>query len=167
MYDINDEKNLRLYLSRDEEELLEQTDKQEIAVAVCYNRNNDKKENQGDKEKLSNIVSIGNVSIKDSIGGMQGLYAEVCELNSKMVTLNYNGRYLKLPRSMLNNYNQKLPQGSFLTVYVTDYDFALKRPPLVSEKPEDGLSLASFNNVAMEISKDENIQINRMLIKKH
>lgn len=146
-YNIPDEKNLTLWLSKYENELFEQSDQPELAVAVLYNKNED---------KLAGTVSITKAAVKESAGGRQGLYAEVTDVTNSHVKLLYNNvQRLRLQRSMLINKFKKTPKGSYLTVYVTDYDFALKTDPAVSEKIEDGLSLASFENIAMTLPYDE------------
>lgn len=149
-YDITDEKNLTLRLSRFEKELFELSDREELPFSVmCF-----KEDKAINKEKLSTYVSIGKAMVKESSGGRQGIYAEVKDIKGAWIQLEFQGQRLGLNINDLFGF-KKAPKGSYLTVFVTDYDFALANVPKVSEKMEDGLSLASFDNIIMIISPEE------------
>lgn len=149
-YNIAEEKNLTLRLSKFEKDVFEQSDCEELPFSVmCY------KEDKGiNKEKLSTYVSIGKALVKESAGGRQGIYAEVKDIKGVWIQLEFYGQRLDLNRNDLLGF-KKAPKGSYLTVFVTDYDFALATIPKVSENIEDSLTLASFDNIIMLISPEE------------
>ncbi|MDE6035246.1 MAG: AAA family ATPase [Ruminococcus sp.] len=140
IYEIPDEKNLTLFLDISEKEQFEMTEYETIPFMVCYNKHED---------KLAQTISLRKAKIKLSINGTQGIYAEVEKVSNNWITLSYNGIYLSLNRSDLLKPTMPLPKGTYRTVFLTEYDFALKKRSRVSENIQDSLSLASFESIAM------------------
>ena len=97
-------------------------------------------------------LSISKGLLKNSIGGTIGIDVEVKEIKPSILKLKFLGNeYIRiniLKKDMMNQ-RRKTPIGSSLHVYVKDYDFALNRPIMVSEKVGDGLSIAQFESIMM------------------
>lgn len=97
-------------------------------------------------------LSLSRGMLKNSIGGTIGIDAEVKEIRPSALRLKFqDNEYLWIwmqKKDMLNQ-RRKTPIGSSLHVYIKDYDFALKRPVIVSEKVGDGLSMAQFESIMM------------------
>ena len=147
IYSIPEEKNLSLYLAKNETELFENSEQECIPFMVCYNRQT---------EKLANTISISRARIKQSMDTMQGIYAEVEKVTKNWIRLTYEGVYLSLNRSDMKNPHRSFPKGVYLTVYLISYHFALDQEyPQVSENLEDSLSLASFSNIGMLLTDSQ------------
>ena len=103
-------------------------------------------------KKGKKYLSLSKGMLKNSIGGTIGIDAEVKEKKPSVLRLKFLGNdYIKinlLKKDMLNQ-RRKTPEGSSLHVYIKDYDFALNRPIMVSEKVGDGLSIAQFESIMM------------------
>lgn len=97
-------------------------------------------------------LSLSKGLLKNSIGGTIGIDVEVKEIKPSLLRLKFlNNEYLRinlLKKDMMNQ-RRKTPIGSGLHVYVKDYDFALNRPIMVSEKVGDGLSIAQFESIML------------------
>lgn len=103
-------------------------------------------------------LSLTKGKLKSSIGGTIGLDMEVTTVYSSKI-------YLQLARDPhlrvtlfkrdLNGRNRRTPFGSSLHVFVKDYDFALQKPVIVSERAEDGMSIAQFDKILMVQTKEE------------
>ena len=104
------------------------------------------------------FLSLSKGLLKNSIGGTIGIDAEVKEIFGNRIKLQYMGnQYLPIImfRSDLINQQRRTPVGSNLHVYIKDYDFALKRSILVSEKMSDGLSIAQFDKIVLLQTNEE------------
>ena len=156
-YDIPDEKNLSLFLRPEETELFEKSDCATLPFMVCYNKKTD---------KLAGLVSISKAQIKNSANSTDGIYAEIEDIFSKRLMLLYEGQRLVLERSDMPDPGKIVPKGSYMFVYLTDYDFALKGSARVSGKLHDSISLASFENVGMMISNTKYLELCRFLTDK-
>lgn len=103
-------------------------------------------------KKGKKYLSLSKGMLKNSIGGTIGIDAEVKEIKPSVLRLKFLGNdYIKiniLKKDMLNQ-RRKTPIGSSLHVYIKDYDFALNRPIMASEKVGDGLSIAQFESIMM------------------
>lgn len=103
-------------------------------------------------------LSLTKGLLKNSIGGTIGVDAEVAKISSKNIYLRFMGHpYLsmRIQKKDLISQHRRTPVGSNLHVYVKDYDFALKKPIWVSEKMEDGLSIAQFESIVLLQTKEE------------
>lgn len=120
-------------------------------------------------KKGKKYLSLSKGMLKNSIGGTIGIDTEVKEIKPSVLKLKFLGNeYIKiniLKKDMLNQ-RRKTPIGSSLHVYIKDYDFALNRPIMVSEKVGDGLSIAQFESIMM-IQTDTEIKEFQAYLKKN
>ena len=155
VYSVPEEPEIKLFLSQTDQELFEKYETELIPFMVCF---------FWDTTKLANTLSIGKALIKESLNGTQGLYSEVKKTSKDFISLEFNGNKLKLKRSDMLNPSRPLPIGCYRTVYVTEYDFALKYAVTVSEKLQDSISLATFQSIGMFMLPEEYAQIKEYLI---
>lgn len=104
------------------------------------------------------FLSLSKGLVKNSIGGTIGIDAEVIEVLSKSIRLRFSSNdylFINIWKQDLINQRRRTPKGSNLHVYVKDYDFALKKPIIVSERVGDGLTIAQFTNIALLQTSDE------------
>lgn len=97
-------------------------------------------------------LSLSRGMLKNSIGGTLGIDTEVKEIKHKYIRLLFMGNeYIRISisKDCLINQRRKTPVGSNLHVYISDYDYALKKQIKVSEKVGDGLSIAQFDSIIM------------------
>lgn len=146
-YAVKDEKNLFFMLSKFEIEQFKSCTQDVISFMVCYNKKK--------PDTLSTILSMNQADVKLSLNSTDGISAEVEDINNNWIILSYHGMRLSLSRFNLINTSRSLPKGSFVTVFLTDYDFAFKSFPQVSEKWQDSLTLASFENVGMLLNQEQ------------
>ena len=107
-------------------------------------------------------LSLAKGLLKNSIGGSTGIDTEVEKIFSKTISLRFKGHEflpIKIDRRDLLSQQRRTPIGSTLHVYIKDYDFALKNTTWVSEKVNDGLSIASFGNIILLQDPEEYQQL--------
>lgn len=102
-------------------------------------------------------LSLRKGLLKNSIGNTIGINAEVTNIFSKKIILNFMGnpypRLILQKQDLINQY-RRTPIGSNLHVYIKDYDFTLKKI-FVSEKLEDSLNIAQFEYIALVQTEEE------------
>ena len=155
VYSVPEKPDIKLFLSRSDHELLDKYETEIIPFMVCYFWNT---------TKLSTTLSISKALIKESLNGTQGLYAEVQKTSNNLIELDFYGNKLNLKRSDMLNPSRPLPIGCYRTVFVTEYDFALRSPVIVSEKLQDSISLATFQSIGMFMLPEEYARIKDYLI---
>lgn len=104
-------------------------------------------------------LSLSKGMLKNSVGGTIGLDMEVLKVNPSQIILQFaHDPYfrIKIFKHDLNGQNRRTPIGSNLHVFVKEYDFALKKGVIVSERAGDGMSIAQFDSVVMAQTRDEN-----------
>ncbi len=128
-------------IEKNDIDIFERSDDSEKLPFMMYKGGNGKK-----------YLSLSKGMLKNSIGGTIGIDVEVDKIKSSLIRLKFWGndfiRINILKKDMLSQ-RRKTPTGSSLHVYVKDYDFALKRPIMVSERVGDGLSIAQFESIMM------------------
>lgn len=93
--------------------------------------------------------------LKQSIGGTIGLDMQVREIRNNSLVLSFMQHeyiWIILDKKNLLNQRRKTPKDSNLHVYVTEYDYALKKAIRVSERVGDGLSITMFDSIPMILS---------------
>lgn len=96
--------------------------------------------------------------LKQSIGGTIGLDMQIREIRNHYLVLSFmQYEYMRiiLDKKNLLNQRRKTPKGSNLHVFVTEYDYALKKTIKVSEKVGDGLSITRFDSIPMLLSEKD------------
>ncbi len=157
---IKEDKNLKLYIKKDEVEMFLAAKRERIQYMVCYF----KQPNEEEFKPATNL-SICRAEIKQSVISCEGLYAKVENIYNKIIKLSYQNQYLYMKKEDLLNQSRVLPKGTFITVYLTEYNFALKGKPMVSEKIQDSMSLAHFPNIVMLASTEKYYELYNYLNK--
>lgn len=104
------------------------------------------------------IFSLTKGLIKRSIGGTEGIKAQVLKHYSNAIRLGIGGLKqpgLFLPKKELKNKNSRNPIGSTMQLFVVDYDFALQNKITLSEKMEEGFNIENFDKILMIESKKD------------
>lgn len=110
-------------------------------------------------------LSLAKGMLKNSIGGTIGLDMEVLKVFPSFIWLRFahNERMkISISKQNLVKRNRRTPVGSNLHVFIKDYDFALKGRITVSERAEDGMSIAQFDTIAMVQTKAESNELTEL-----
>lgn len=139
-------------VDKNDETVLEEMKNQDVLpfLLYTYKRRSDGRE----KKYLSYTKGV----LKNSIGGTIGIDTEIKEIRPKYINLSFMKNdflRLRIDKRDLKNQRRRTPVGSNLHVYVTDYDFALKKIIKTSEKVSDGLNMAQFDTIIMLQTEQE------------
>lgn len=143
----------RIWLNNLENEVLEETDNDELLPFMVYEHNN------------KFYFSLTRGLIKNSIGGTQGFKAQVLEVQSSQIRLGIRGQeypLILLPKSELKKKNSRNPVGATMQVFVKEYEFDLSKKTTVSEKPEAGFNIESFDTIPLIESKEEYSELKKL-----
>lgn len=138
---VFEDSSIFIRIEQSDMEIFEKCDISQSLPFMMYKSMNGKK-----------YLSLSKGMLKNSIGGTIGLDVEVKEIRQSVIRLKFlENEYIKiniLKKDLLNQ-RKKTPIGSSLHVYIKDYDFALNKPIMVSERVGDGLSIAQFESIMM------------------